>query len=289
MVVNTNFNKPQAKQKTNHSISSFVFLSQDPEINASVSRYFKYVHKTIVTTITHPSQLFHSTSNQVAKVTACQALIISNEMLIDEDICSLYPFWFAFGLHKNIQVYAFTMQSTDYSCNLLNWADFLHLSWQKHFSPDIDFNKVSYFNNTRNHLSGILKPHGGDSLFDLAAGFHMTFANASQYIVRFKSSNNQLPAKFISELIDPGIAQFQEFQQKEPRHHSFLSMLPEGDRLFVAVQELGSSVDELIGINIQETSTLEALNCRLTLVQVQTTFIYSFFLNLEQFLSRDLQ
>jgi len=293
-----------------HSTTPPTFISQNPELNASVSRYFKYVHHiTITTTLlpitNHQSPLhqspftlhqspFHPSpfTNHHSPLTLHQSpftphlspIIIFNEMLINDDICSLYPLWFAFGLRHHIRVYAFTMQSTDFSCNLVNWEDFLHLDWLGHFSPEIDFEKVPYFDNTRGYLTGILKPHGGDSLYDMAAGFHMAFANANQYIARVKSAGQQVPANFKPDVIDPGIARFKEFLQKEPRHHAFLSMLPEAERLFVAVKGLGSLMDELEGVGIQGTDSLEVLGRLLPLIQAQTSSIHSFFLNLEPFL-----
>ena len=289
MVANSSFIKPLAKQKTNHSISSFVFLSQDPEINASVSRYFKYVHNVIVTTIIHPSQFFHSTSNQVTKITALQTLIISNEMLVDEDICSLYPFWFAFGLRNNIQVYAFTMQSTNLSCNLLNWEDFLHLSWRNYFSQNIDFNNVPYFSNTRIHLTEIIKSHGDDSLYDLASGFHMNFSNALQYITRYKAISNKVPEKLFRDVIVPGIAQFKEFQEKESQYHSFLSLLPEAGHLFIPIKKLSSFLDKVKHFDSVEGNTLEAYIRLLRLIKTETSYIHSFFLCLESFMQRGFQ
>ena len=261
-------------------LSSFVFISQDPELNASISRYYKYVHNMTINTqqlplTTHPSPLTNSHS----------PIIIFNEMLIDQDICSFYPIWFVYGLHHHIRVYAFTMESTDFSCNLLNWEDFLKLSWQDNFSESIDFDKVSYFDNTRSHLTGVLKPHGGDSLYDLAAGIHMTFANASQYIARIKSKGKEIPANFKPEVIDPGTTRFRQFLGKEPRHHLFLSMLPEAEQLFAAVKELGSLVEELEGSEIQGADILKNLSRLLSLIEAQTSFIHSFFLNLEPFLS----
>lgn len=265
-----------------NQLTSLVFISQDSNLNASVSRYFKYVHNTTITTYqlpitNHQSPLYQSTTHH-------SPIIIFNEMLIDSDICSLYPLWFAFGLRHHIQVYAFTLGATDFSCNLINWEDFMQLNWQGRFSSDIDFGKVPYFDNTRGHLTGVLKPHGGDSLYDLAAGFHMTFANASQYVARIKSLGKELPANFKPDVIEPGIARFKEFQQKEPRHHAFLSMLPEADQLFVAVKELESLMDELEGADNQGKGALEALSRLLPLIQVQTSSIHSFFLNLEPFL-----
>ncbi|MCX6579278.1 MAG: hypothetical protein NT166_03765 [Candidatus Aminicenantes bacterium] len=280
---------PPAPITNNHSpiTTPPIFISQDPELNASIARYFKYVHNTNITTYqlpipNHQSPFYQSTTHH-------SPIIIFNEMLIDSDICSLYPLWFAFGLRQHIQVYAFTLGSTDFSCNLINWEDFMQLNWQGRFSTDIDFGKVPYFDNTRGHLTGILKPHGGESLYDLAAGFHMTFANASQYIARKKTSGKQVPANFKPDVIDPGIARFKEFQQKEPRHHAFLSMLPEVDPLFVAVKELESLLDELEGTVIQGTESLETLSRLLPLIQTQTSSIYSFFLNLEKFLQGGVQ
>jgi hypothetical protein len=178
---------------------------------------------------------------------------------------------------------------TDFSCNLVNWEDFLNLSWLEKFNSSIDFNRVSYFDNTRGHLAGILKPHGGESLYDLAAGFHMTFANASQYVARIKTSGKKVPANFLSDIIEPGTARFREFLKKEPRHHAFLSMLPEAELLFAAIKGLGSLIDELVGVGIKGIDSLETLSRILLLIEMQTSFIHSFFLNLETFLQRGPQ
>jgi hypothetical protein len=277
---------------THHSTTSFTFISQDPELNASISRYYKYVHNMTITTCQLPlttPPLHHSTTHHSPLTNSHSPIIIFNEMLIDQDICSFYPIWFVYGLHHHIRVYAFTMESTDFSCNLLNWEDFLKLSWQDNFSESIDFDKVPYFDNTRSHLTGVLKPHGGDSLYDLAASIHMTFANASQYIARIKSKGKEIPANFKPEVIDPGTTRFRQFLGKKPRHHLFLSMLPEAEQLFAAVKELGSIVDELEGAEIHGTNALENLSRLLSLIDAQTSFIHSFFLNLEPFLSGGVQ
>ncbi len=299
-------------------LTSLVFISLDPELNASIARYFKYIHHiTVVTALLPitPNVVDLSLKNLILKsftgsrggfskeplaaggikstvlplTTHPSPLIIFNEMLIDGDICSIYPLWFAYGLRNHTQVYAFTLQPTDYSCNLINWEDFLKLSWQDHFSESIDFGKVPYFDNTRSRLTGVLKPHGGDSLYDLAAKFHMSFANASQYIARVKSQGNKVPSNFKPDVIDPGLARFRMFLEKERRHHIFLSMLPEAESLFSAVKELGSLLDELESAGIQGTGLLENLSRILSLIEAQTSFIHSFFLNLEPFLPGGIQ
>jgi hypothetical protein len=282
MVDNRVLSEEQVGHASAAQLSSFIFISQDPELNASISRYYKYVHNITITTHQFPLTTPPLTPHQ-------SPIVISNEMLIDQDICSFYPIWLVYGLHHHIRVYAFTMESTDFSCNLLNWADFLKLSWQDNFSESIDFDKVSYFDNTRSHLTGILKPHGGDSLYDLAAGIHMTFANASQYIARIKSKGKQVPANFTPEVIDPGTTRFRQFLEKEPRHHSFLSMLPEANQLFDAVNELVNLLDEFESTDFQGKDALETLSRFLSNIQTQTSSIHSFFLNLESFLSRGVQ
>lgn len=265
----------QAVKEAKPQLSPFIFISQEPDINASISRYYHYVHNLDIATALDFSSIsqFHSS-----------ILVISNEMRIDSDICSFYPFWFTYGLRNQIKVYAFTIGMTDFSCNLVNWEDFLNLSWREKFNSEIDFNKVSYFDNTRGHLTGILKPHGGESLYDLAAGFQMTFANASRYIARIKTSGKGMPANFKPDIIEPGTARFREFLKKQPRHHEFLSMLPEADLLFAAVKELGSLIDDLAGVDFNGIDSLETLLRLLLLIEPQTSFIHSFFLNLETFL-----
>jgi hypothetical protein len=254
-------------------LTSLVFISQEPELNASIARYFKYVHHITITTYQLPL-----TTHQKSPI------IIQNEVLINDQVYGIYPFWFAFGKKNNIQVYGFTYESTDGQNNLLDWQDFLGLQWQNSYQDSINPEKVPYFDSARGALHGVLKPHGGESLYDLAASFHMAFANASQYITRIKTSGKQVPAKFKPDVIEPGIARFKEFQQKEPRHHAFLSMLPEADQLFFAIKELESLLDELDGTGIQGTGELETLSRLLPLIQVQTSSIHSFFLNLEPFL-----
>jgi len=263
----------QAVKEAKPQLSPFIFISQEPELNALIARYFKYVHHITITTYQLPL-----TTHQKSPI------IIQNEVLINDQVYGIYPFWFAFGKKNNIQVYGFTYESTDGQNNLLDWQDFLGLQWQNSYQDSINPEKVPYFDSARGALHGVLKPHGGESLYDLAAGFHMTFANGSQYIARIKNSGKQVPANFKPDVIEPGIARFKEFQQKEPRHHAFLSMLPEADQLFVAVKELESLLDELEGTGIQGTESLDTLSRLLPLIHAQTSSIHSFFLNLEPFL-----
>jgi hypothetical protein len=297
--------REQVEQKDNPQLSSLVFISQDPELNASISRYFKYVHNITITTFqspitshqspltnhqspltTHPSPITsHQSTNHLPPITSHQSpLVVQNEVFIDGQVYGIYPFWFAFGMKNNIRVYGFTYETTDWQNNLLDWQDFLGLQWLNRYQDTIDHEKVPYFDSARSSLYGVLKPHGDESLYDLAAGFHMTFANALQYIGRLKSSGNQISVNFMPDVIEPGIARFRKFLEKEPRHHSFISLLPEADKLFDAVKELGKLVDELEEIDIQRTETMETLCHLLSLIHAQTSSIHSFFLNLETFI-----
>jgi hypothetical protein len=252
------------------------FLSDNQELNAAISRYFKYVHKFPITTHIFPHTPHHSTN----------ILVVQNEIEINSSICGIYPFWFDYGIRDNIIVYGFTYEATDWQNNLLNWEDFLGLQWLNSHRDSIDPGKVPHFDSSRSSLYGVLKPHGGDSLYDLAADFHMTFTNAVQYMTRLKKPTGQTKTlhDFKTNVIDRGIARFREFQQKEPRYHSFLSILPEAEKLFNAVSELGKLIEEIDVMDMQGSNCLENLSRILILIQVQTSFIHSFFLVLETYL-----
>jgi hypothetical protein len=265
------------------------FLSDNQELNAAISRYFKYVHKFPITTHIFPHTPHHSTTQPLTthpSTTPPLTLIVQNEIEINSSICGIYPFWFDYGMRNNIIVYGFTYEDTDWQNNLLNWEDFLGLQWLNSHHNSIDPGKVPHFDSSGSALYGILKPHGGDSLYDLAADFHMTFTNAVQYMARIKQSTDQTKNlhDFKTHVIGRGIARFREFQQKEPRYNSFLSILPEAEKLFNAVSELGKLIEEIDCMDMQGSDCLKNLSRILILIQVQTSFIHSFLFNQEIFL-----
>lgn len=272
------------------------FLSNNQELNAAISRYFKYVHQFPITTHIFPHTTHHSTNNHstnppIHHSPTTNILIVQNEIEINSSICGIYPFWFDYGIRNSIIIYGFTYETTDWQNNLLNWEDLLGLQWLNSHRNSIDPGKVPHFDSSGSVLYWILKPHGGDSLYDIAADFHMTFTNAVQYMARLKQSTGQTKTlhDFKMNVIGRGIARFREFQQKEPRYHSFFSILPEAEKLFDAVSELGKLLDEFEGTDFKETDTLETL-CRLISdIQIQTSSIHSSFLNLETFLPGGIQ
>lgn len=257
---------------------SIYFVADNDELIAAVSRYFKYVHQFPITTYKFPVNLESIKTNSI--------LVIQNEIEIDNNICGIIPFWFNYGIRNNIIVYGFTYETTDWQNNLLDWQDFLGFQWLERFQDTIDPDGVPYFDSAKGVLYGILRPHGGDSLYDLAADFHMTFANAEQYIGRLKQSTDRTKSihEFRKHVLERGIARFREFRQKEPRYRSFLSILPGADQLFAAVSELGKLTGEIEGVDIVDLDLQETLSINLPLIQVQTSFIHSFFLKLEPFI-----
>lgn len=257
------------------------FLSDNHELNAAISRYFKFVHKFPITT-----HIFPHTPHQSTNI-----LVVQNEIEINSSICGIYPFWFDYGIRNNIIVYGFTYEATDWQNNLLDWQDLLGLQWLNSHHNSIDLGKVPYFDSSRSALYGVLKPHGGNSLYDLASALQFTFADAPRYIVRMKEEkayNHKSKMDNIQEhIILRGIKKFKELQVKEDRHHVFLSILPESSRLFSSLENLSSFIDQMESLDFEREDILDQLLILFQQIKIEVNHVYEFFHSFESFLKGD--
>jgi len=273
--------------------SPTTFISDNPELNAAITRYFKYVHNKKVVThnlsppTTHPSPLHHSTihpsplTNNPSPLT--NSLVIHNEVLIDHELCGIYPLWFSWGIRNNKKVYCFTFDNSDFSNNILNWQDFLKLDALNNFHSAIDYRKVPYFEATVGVLRGILKPHGGDSLYDLASKLHTTFVNLPQKVKKTKITPTAL-GKIKTDFIDKGIQVFSQFQQKEKKYHLFLSYLPDSTTLFSSFSKLETSISLLKGIEFNMVTIQGNLSKLVEEIKTEVIYVHNFFKSLEPLL-----
>ena len=257
--------------------TSIIFISDNTELNAAISRYFKYIRNS--------NSITFSTFN-ASQFPTTDTVVIQNEVLINDNVTGIYAFWFDWGMKNNKQVYGLTYKKTDSSNNVINWKDLLNLALLKHFNSYIDYRKIPYFETITGFLSAIMKPHGRESLYNLAARLHSSFVGISNKL-RKKVLSKSLLEKIKNTFITPGSIIFEEFQQREKNYHDFLSHLPESQNLFIAIQLLESAIDNLIRINIEIDISISTLAILFAKAEKEVKCIYNFFRNLENYIEGD--
>lgn len=254
-----------------------MFISDNPEVNASISRYFKYVHN-IKATILIPAKLTNHNS-PLSKI-----FVVQNEVMFGGEVYGIFPSWFDWGIKSSKRMYGLTYSSTDLFNNIINWEDFLKPGALKHFSFSIDYTRIPYFSSTVSLLLGIMKPHGGDSLNDLAAKLHSSFMGVSKRIRKEHLTASSLK-KLSQSFITPGSRVFNEFQQKEKKYHRLISYFPESWHLSTTIRSLGDTIDNLTRLNFESETSKSLLFSLLEQSEKGARDIYHFFENLEVFLS----
>lgn len=262
-------------------LTNFSFISDNLELNAAVSRYFKYVRSETIATTTlpltpHPSPLYQSTPHPTT-------LLIQNEIFTEQNLLGIYPLWFHWGIKQNRKVFCLTMSETDTANNIFNWQDFLEPGAFDHFHRKIDYRKVPYFEETAGMLHSILKPHGGDSLYDITANLHTTFADLPRKFRKTELTPTALQT-IKADFLDKGINHFSQFQQKETRHHHFLSYLPDSPTLFAAISRLETFIDQLKQIDFNTKRIRDILPMLLEQIKTEVIYLYRFFEDLEAIL-----
>lgn len=131
-----------------------------------------------------------------------------------------------------------------------------------------------------------MKPHSGESLFDLSARLHFSFADASRKI-KSKTVTDKFLEKLTDNLIRPGSRIFVEFQEKEKEYHHFLSYIPDSPQLFTAIRELKGTIADLNEKNFGTQKAKSKLPCLFEILEKKVKYIYNFIKNLENYLAGD--
>jgi len=267
------------------SAAAFLLITDSLELNGALSRYLQNRYNLYMQTIRWPLDLVHFSKDNILK--GHNLIAVQNEVLIDDALYGIYPLWFNWGLKNNRRVYCITYEKTDISSNIINWRDFLDTSFCESFQHTVNNSKVPHFNVTRGILYGLLRPHSGDSLFDLSSKLHTTCGNISRKFEK-KEITAELFEKVLSTLITPGHLIFLEFQRKEKKYHKFLSFLPEGPKLFMWIEVIETLFSKLIHLkNVLKEKSLRVIEI-IKKLERKVIQLYSFFENLEIFVKGDI-
>lgn len=254
--------------------TSIIFISDNINLNAALSRYGRYVRKANLITI----PAFTTPQLPTANI-----IVIQNEALINDNVCGIYAFWFDWGIKTNNRVYGFTYENTDLSNNIINWNDFLNIAFLERFSSPIDSRKIPYVDSVSGTLNAVMKPHGSESLYDLAAKLHTSFVGISDKL-RKKAFSKLLGEKLANTFVKPGARIFKEFKLKEKHYHGFLSYLPESQNLFRAVRSLEDTIGKLTQVNFEDSHIISQLIELFRQAEKEIKGIYNFFRYLENHL-----
>lgn len=199
--------------------SGFLFISDNPELNSALSRYFRYVHHEYMTMTTSD---FGSCS---LPAESHDTIIIWNEVLIDGEIFGIYPFWFYWGKKIGKRIFGFTYCHYTTSNNLIYWQTFLRNPGNMIYTSTIEQSKIPYFDAAIKFLYNIMRPHGENSMLDLTSKLQTIFSGLTKKIERHPPTVEMID-KIVDLFIIPGFEIFAKLEKLGNRFSDFLSLLP---------------------------------------------------------------
>ena len=260
-------------------MEDFMFISDNQELNIAISRYFKYIYNTKIATLNTLKLTNHC-------LPPSKIFVVQNEVLINDKVYGIFPPWFDWGIKNNKNVYCFTHSNSDSSSNIINWKDLFAPNAFNHFHSFINYKKVPHFDTTAGLLHGLMQPHSGDSLYDLATKLYTIFVNFPRKLKKTEITAPTLK-RINTEFIDKGVRIFSQFQNIRKRYHLFLTYLPESRTLFSSISKLDKYSTELQRRYCNIKKIQDKFLKLLEHIKTEVIWIHEFFENLEPLLLGD--